>query len=283
MHPVLHSDLDLARRLEGTEVAGNTEFVEARARVDPEAAAEWTEVAGARALFDGPESPCTQVFGLGVFDPVEETHLERIEAFYRERGSATFLEVCSLAPPSLHGMLADRGYRPIELSHVMVRPLDKAIPESDAAGDAGITIRPAEPDEAAAWAYLSAEGWSDEAPQYLDFIRDLGRVNAARRDTICFYAEASGQPIATGALCIGEGVALLAGASTIPRARRRGAQTALLAARLHVARDRGCDLAMVVTEPGSRSQRNAERNGFQVAYGRTKWHRPLSGDESHVP
>jgi hypothetical protein len=33
----------------------------------------------------------------------------------------------------------------------------------------------------------------------------------------------------------------------------------------------GCDLAMMVTLPGSDSQRNAERNGFQIAYTRMKW------------
>jgi hypothetical protein len=33
----------------------------------------------------------------------------------------------------------------------------------------------------------------------------------------------------------------------------------------------GCDLAMVCTEPGSGSQRNAERQGFQIAYTRIKW------------
>jgi hypothetical protein len=32
-----------------------------------------------------------------------------------------------------------------------------------------------------------------------------------------------------------------------------------------------CDLAMMVALPGSDSQRNAERRGFQVAYTRTKW------------
>ena len=35
--------------------------------------------------------------------------------------------------------------------------------------------------------------------------------------------------------------------------------------------DHGCDLAMMVAEAGSNSQRNAERKGFQVAYTRTKW------------
>jgi hypothetical protein len=45
----------------------------------------------------------------------------------------------------------------------------------------------------------------------------------------------------------------------------------LLAARLAEARQRGCEIAMMVTEPGSTSQRNAERRGFRVAYTRTKW------------
>ena len=33
----------------------------------------------------------------------------------------------------------------------------------------------------------------------------------------------------------------------------------------------GCDLAMMVAEAGSGSQRNAERQGFRIAYTRTKW------------
>jgi ribosomal protein S18 acetylase RimI-like enzyme len=57
----------------------------------------------------------------------------------------------------------------------------------------------------------------------------------------------------------------------VPEGRRRGAQQALLDARLRAAAARGCDLAMVVTAAGSASQRNSERNGFKVAYTRTKW------------
>ena len=66
---------------------------------------------------------------------------------------------------------------------------------------------------------------------------------------------------------------MLAGASTIPSARGRGAQALLLATRLRDARARGCNLAMIVASVGSQSQRNAERNGFRVAYTRTKWQR----------
>jgi hypothetical protein len=35
--------------------------------------------------------------------------------------------------------------------------------------------------------------------------------------------------------------------------------------------EQGCDLAMMVVEIGSESQRNAQRQGFQVGYTRIKW------------
>ena len=72
-------------------------------------------------------------------------------------------------------------------------------------------------------------------------------------------------------MSIWEGVALMAGASTIPRGRRQGAQLALLDARLRHAAAKGCDLAMMCALPGSASQRNAERHGFRIAYTRVKW------------
>ena len=86
-----------------------------------------------------------------------------------------------------------------------------------------------------------------------------------------FIAELDGKPGAAGALCLHDGVALFAGASTIPEMRRRGLQAALLEARKRYAFDTAIELAMMVTEAGSQSQRNAERQGFRIAYTRTKW------------
>ena len=34
-----------------------------------------------------------------------------------------------------------------------------------------------------------------------------------------------------------------------------------------------CDVALMAALPGSGSQRNAERNGFRIAYTRIKWTR----------
>jgi GNAT superfamily N-acetyltransferase len=80
-----------------------------------------------------------------------------------------------------------------------------------------------------------------------------------------------GQPGAAGALFVHDGVALFAGATTAPEYRNRGLQSALLHARMQYAHEHDCDLAMMVAEVGSQSQRNAERAGFHIAYTRTKW------------
>ncbi|HSR51716.1 MAG TPA: hypothetical protein VLV83_12880, partial [Acidobacteriota bacterium] len=45
----------------------------------------------------------------------------------------------------------------------------------------------------------------------------------------------------------------------------------LLEARLRFAARRGCTLAMMCAQPGSPSQRNAQRHNFQIAYTRIKW------------
>jgi ribosomal protein S18 acetylase RimI-like enzyme len=65
-----------------------------------------------------------------------------------------------------------------------------------------------------------------------------------------------------------EGVAQLTGAATAPTHRRRGVQSALLAARLADAAAAGCDLAVVTTQPASRSQQNVQRRGFDLLYTR---------------
>ena len=58
----------------------------------------------------------------------------------------------------------------------------------------------------------------------------------------------------------------LFGAGTLPEFRRRGIQTALLGVRMHYAAQAGCEIAVIVTQGGTTSQRNAERLGFRLAY-----------------
>jgi hypothetical protein len=270
---VVHCDLALARRLERAEGRANAEFVAARAQFLPAGDYHWIEVAGTYAMFDGVGSPCTQSFGLGLFDTVSDADLARLEAFFEQRGSDVFHEVCPLAESSLPARLCERGYRPIELSNVLVRPIQTGLLPDQASSDR-LDVQRIAPDQADAWARVSADGWADAAPGLDDFFLHLGQVHRHRQGTHCFWALRQGQPIATGAISLFEGVGLLAGASTIPAGRRQGAQGALLEHRLSFAAQQGCHLAMIVAQPGSASQRNAERQGFRVAYTRTKWHRP---------
>jgi hypothetical protein len=62
------------------------------------------------------------------------------------------------------------------------------------------------------------------------------------------------------------GVALLYGDATVPQARGRSWQNALITARLAAAQKLGCDLAAASVLPGSSSHRNYERAGFQLLY-----------------
>jgi hypothetical protein len=55
---------------------------------------------------------------------------------------------------------------------------------------------------------------------------------------------------------------------TLPASRKRGAQGALIGARLAAAQAAGCDICFSRTAAGSSSQRNLERWGFRAIYSR---------------
>lgn len=267
--PQFFSDLNLSRRLERAEAHANAKFVEARARVYPESGAQWIEVAGAYAMYDGVSSPITQTFGLGLFEAVTGAELEKIEKFFKERGAPVFHEVSPLAGLELVALLNERDYQPMEFSSVMYRPIrggiDSTLPRNEK-----IRVRAIAKDEGDLWAQTNVKGWS-HLPELTGYLQELGPISTQREDGVSFLAELDGQPIAAAALSFSGGVALLAGACTILEARKQGAQLALLDYRLRYAAEQGCELAMMGAQPGSVSQRNAERHGFRIAYTRIKW------------
>ncbi len=258
-------DLELSRRLERAEGHACVQYAEARRHLFPDSGAEWIECAGAYAVFDGIESPVTQTFGLGIFDELSAAGLDVMERFFLDRGAPVLHEVSPFAGVAALQLLCERNYRPIELSNVLCRPVERPAADEQSL----VSVRLITVEEAQLWSDISARGWSHEHPEFGDFLRDLGAISASRDDSLCFLAEHDGGP--AGVLCIHDGVALFGGSATVPEMRRRGLQTALLYQRMSYALDHECDLAMIVVEPGSDSQRNAERNGFRIAYTRTKW------------
>jgi len=262
------ADVSLARRLENAEAHGNVLFIEARARAFPDSGAKWMEVAGTHAMFDGIDSPVTQTFGLGISQPITPADLGTFEHFFRHRGAQVFHEVSPRADPSTFGLLTERGYRPIEFTNVLFRPISSDLRLSVAPNEK-VDVHLRTPEDETVWSETALQGWSEFA-ELMDFLRDMGRVHA-KSESLGFLATLDSKPIATGMMSIHGGVGLLAGASTIPEARRQGAQLALLEYRLRYAAEQGCDIAMIATLPGSASQRNAERHGFRIAYTRIKW------------
>jgi hypothetical protein len=204
-----------------------------------------------------------------LFDKVTAAALDTLEAFFKERRAPVYHEISPLADPALLPLLTERGYQPIEFTSVMCQPLS---PDSGSGlGNGRVKTRPIEAGEEKVWARTSARGWSSEHPDLSDFMFEFGQISALSQRSVSFLAELDGEPIATGSLFMHEGVALLAGASTVPEGRRQGAQQVLLEARLQYAADQGCTIAMMGAAPGSQSQRNAEKQGFRIAYTRIKW------------
>ena len=188
------SDLHLAQRLERQEALGGAHFVEARARISPEVGAEWFEAAGAYVMFDGPKSPTTQTFGLGLYAEPTPADLDRIEAFFRERGAPVCHEVSPLAGVAVAGMLSARGYRPIEFTSVMYQPAAR-VPDSQS----DLEVRLMVAGEEELWSQVSARGWAEQ-PELTEFLLGFGRLVAATEGSLNFFAHLKGVPIATAVM-----------------------------------------------------------------------------------
>src|SRR6185295_18163083 len=96
---------------------------------------------------------------------------------------------------------------------------------------------------------------------------DVGRSICAMPAALTYIATSEGgTPAGGGALAIHDGLATLFADSILTRHRRQGLHRELILARLNEALVQSCDLATASTLPGSISQRNYERLGFQVVY-----------------
>ncbi len=267
------ADLALAQRVEGAWDFLSVENVRSQQKRAPESGAEVIAVGGGHAVFLGPGSPLSQVQNLGLHGPVGGDDLGRIERFFRDRGTVTQIEVASLADPSLLTALSTRGYLIAEQTHSLVCSLrsksgrEQPIQRSAAMGT--VEISRVGPDELEHWADVVL-GCFFEAPESPPpLLREGAIAMSMVQGTTSWMARVGGRPAGGGLLMIHDGLALISGDGTLPSYRRRGVQTLLLQARLAHAAASGCKLATICTQPGSGSQRNAERQGFQVVYART--------------
>jgi hypothetical protein len=246
------ADALLARRIEAAEAENARGCVPAGSAV--------LEVAGGCAIFSGADSPLTQAVGLGLNGPVSGAEIGRVEAFFRDRGAVPSIDLSPLADPGFLAALAGRGYIVSEFNNVMARRL------------AGLEIvltarvRRALSGERELWSHTVGRGFFEQT-ELTDEEMEVGRAVFDMPGAFCYLAATeSGEPAGGGALTVRTGLATLFADSTIPAFRRRGLHRELTSARLNEALAQGCDLATASTAPGSASQRNYERLGFEVAY-----------------
>ena len=261
-------DLELARRVEMAEANAGRECAEACQRFHPEHSVATEEIAGGVAVFAGVDSPITQAIGVGLHGPASAAELDALGDFFHSRNAPAAIELCPLVDISLYERFAARNYHLLELTDVLILD-DLAAARIPGTMSPGVTVRASAPHEAKLWTQTVAEGFAAHSP-VTQAMLDVMEGFYGRRDACFFLAFVDGVVAGGGGVFAGQGVGGLFGASTLPAFRRRGIQSALLAMRLDWAREKGCDLAVSFARPGSISHRNIERNGFRVAYTRTK-------------
>ena len=229
-------------------------------------------IAGGIASFAEKGSPYNKVVGLGFGGVPDVAALDEIEQAFAGRGAPTQIELAHLADPEIGELLTGRGYRLESFENVLGRGL---APGRERATPAGIGGGPSGGGGVDSWIDVVVDAVAHPDTQGLPWHEEFPReiVENAERDSasagLARYAALRDGVLAGGAsLRIDEGVAQLAGAATAPAHRRHGIQSALLSARLADAAVAGCDVAVITTQPGSRSHQNAQRQGFDLLYTR---------------
>jgi len=257
-------DKALARRLESCEEMPQVLYGRIFHHTRPEIGAAVEEICGGHMVFAGLGSPIGRATGAGLGRSFTADDLDQVEQFYREHKAPSQVDLTPLHAPEVFEMFKERGYAIAELNNVLCRKLDPK--EEFPAPPDGCEIRRSPIDEAEiTGSIVESAFFPDGAPEaFRGLITPLYQMEHARP----FVATVEGKPVAcgTGLVIPEHKVFALCGAGTMSAYRGRGLQTALLRARMKAAIVAGCEYAVVVTQGGTVSQRNAERLGLRVAY-----------------
>jgi ribosomal protein S18 acetylase RimI-like enzyme len=206
----------------------------------------------------------SEAVAVGIDCDVSQDDVDEITEFFRAVGAAPRVVTSPLSNPELARLLARSGYAPEEYQNALVADLAALEGERDA--------RIVETSDATQWARASVRGFSEDAPED-EVMRKTGLLIATGGATALEVRDES-EIIATACYAFErEGIALFA-ASTIPSARRRGWQRAMIRERIARAKDAGMRYARVAAAPLGASERNFRALGFVPIYTRVTWELP---------
>lgn len=270
---MIFADTTLAARIEQATCRMAIDSAESTRRRRPDADVFVRPLAGGVATYTGPGSPLNKVAGLGFAGPPDEAQLTEIERAYFERDTAVQVELPVLGDPASGALLTRRGYVLVAHENVLGFKLPG---NAIGSAPADIVVTCCNESDFNAWLDVVVTGFAapdvQGVPSHESFAREvIERVIAdmcAAPGFARYMAHRGGAPAGGASTFIGHGIAQMCGAATLPDHRRRGVQTAMLATRLTEAARLGCDLAVITTLPGSKSQQNAQRHGFELLYTR---------------
>jgi ribosomal protein S18 acetylase RimI-like enzyme len=266
-------DPPLAARIDRAEARMCAEFAHLVASRSPGARVTTMPLAGGLAVYAGPGAPMNKVIGLGLGDSLDAGALAEVEGEWESRHEPVRVELSTLDDGAAARMLTARGYRLLGFENVLGRRLT-ASDAVDPAAD-GPEISTVTDTDLERWIQIMLDAFAqpdagplptEEHPrdELAAVFRDISRISGVTR----YLAMAAGEAAAAASVHFDGRLAQLTGAATLAPFRRRGLQTALTTRRLGDAQRAGCDLAVVTTNPGSKSQENAQRHGFELLYAR---------------
>jgi GNAT superfamily N-acetyltransferase len=220
-----------------------------------------------------------RALGLGLRRAATEADVDAIVDFFDARGVEYGIALHPDARPAeLPVWLEARGLRPGYAWAKFSRPVSSP-PQAETA----FHVERVGPERAADFASVFTRAYGTPA-----FTEPWLAVPPGRAGWHCFVAYDGETPAATGALHVTGTVGWLGMAGTLPEHRRKGAQGAILAARIEAAAETGCHV--VVTETGaleegrpSNSYRNIVRAGFEEQYVRANYLSSPAADTSGRP
>jgi GNAT superfamily N-acetyltransferase len=210
-----------------------------------------------------PSQNTNRVINLGVDAEPTERRLDEVIDFYKTARVKRFFAYLSPGPwaTTLADWLTARGFTVRNELDVLFGETTTTHPMVDTL----LTVRRIEPDEAQSLSVspFPMDNWPEERWSHL-----LSLTTQPEFDLFLAFDEA--KPVATGLLIADGELGNLAMAATLPAYRGRGAQSALIATRVHRAAERGCRYIYAETYRTilAGSFRNLKRSGLKPAYTR---------------
>lgn len=264
------------RLINSRQLVPEEDIIEVRAFVDlfmiaPQTVVDEAEFCcmqlGAGCAISLPSAPAiglNRILGLAALDDVEKAY----EWMTKKTGRRYLQLNTDVVPLQVLDWIRTRGLFPEGNGWAKLR---RAAPAAPLAHAGEVTTREVNIDEAEIFGSMMCAGFN-----FPEKLIPLWSAIVGKEGWTCFFAELGGKPIATGAMYASGNFAWLGGGATVPEFRNRGAQKALIAARLNHGARQGVQTFVVETAQPSAQEPNISHanliaTGFEQIYSRVNY------------